>query len=170
LWHRLRSKPRRVNSLPVSRKNTERKVHLWAAEETGATEVAARSVTAAAGAVEQDVAGAGAVEQEPEAGTRDVRTREAAGEAAARTKRDTGRRSTSASTGWPNVWSDSKKRCASCAAAVTGRAPEALRNRGWGRRSPGPASLLFTQVPRRGVLGSSLKITSSLDAGLAATR
>jgi hypothetical protein len=102
----------------VSWTNTERKVHLWAAEETGATEAAARSV-APAGDVESG------------AGTRDARTREASGEAAPRTKRDTGRGSTSASTGWPPAWSDSKKKCASCAAAVTAvtaGAPEALRN------------------------------------------
>jgi len=92
-------------------------VHPWAAEETEATEAAPRSVAVAAGGVEQ--AGAGA---------RDARTREAPGKEAGRMKRGTGRRSTSASTGWPNGWSDSKKKCASCAAAVTGGAPEAPRN------------------------------------------
>jgi hypothetical protein len=100
----------------VSWKNAQRKVHLWAAEETGATGAA------------RIVAAAGDVEQEPGAGTRDARTREIPGEAGARTKRGTGRRSTSASTGWQNGWSDSKKRCASCAGAVAEVAPEALRN------------------------------------------
>jgi hypothetical protein len=129
-WCRLRSKPRGVDSPPVSQKNTEREVHPWVAEETGATE-APRSVAAV-----------GDVEQEPGVGTRDARTWEAPGEEA-RTKKDTGRGSTSASTGWPNGWSDSKKRCTSCAAAVTGGAPGALRNRGCDRRSPGPTSLVI---------------------------
>jgi hypothetical protein len=92
-------------------------VHPWAAEEIEVTEAAPRSVAVAAGDVEQ-----------AEAGARDARTREAPGKEAARTKRDTGRRSTSASTGWPKGWSDSKKKCASCAAAVTGGTPEAPRN------------------------------------------
>jgi hypothetical protein len=101
----------------VSWTNTEWEVHLWAAGETGATE-AARSVAPAEGVDP---------EPEPGAGTRrDTRTREAPEEEAARTKRDTGRGSTSASTGWQNAWSDSKKKCASCAAATAG-APEALK-------------------------------------------
>ena len=100
----------------MSRANTEREVHLWAAVETGATG-AARIVAR------------GDVAPEPGAGTRDARTRrEVNREAGARAKRDTGRRSTSASTGWQNGWSDSKKRCASCAGAVAEVAPEALRN------------------------------------------
>jgi hypothetical protein len=91
-------------------------VHPWAAEETEATEAAPRSVVVA---VDVEQAGAGA---------RDARMREVPGKEAARTKRGTGRRSTSASIGWPNGWSDSKKKCASYAAAATGGAPEALRN------------------------------------------
>ena len=65
-----------------------------AAEETGATGEEPRSV-AAAGDVEQE-------QEDQGAGTRDAQTREVPREAA-RTKRDTGRRSTSASTGWPNA-------------------------------------------------------------------
>jgi hypothetical protein len=89
---------------------------LWAAGETEATE-AARSVAP------------GEADPEPGAGTRrDARTRKAGGEAALPgTKRDTGRGSTSASTGWPKGWSDSKKRCASCAAVRAG-VPAALKN------------------------------------------
>jgi len=89
-------------------------VHLlWAAGETGATEAteAARNVEPG----DAEPAGAGA--------RRDARTQEASGEAAPAPpgkKRDTGRGSTSASTGWPNGWSDSKKRCASCAAVRAG--------------------------------------------------
>src|SRR5215212_2610664 len=86
-WHRLCSKPYRVNSPPISPKNTQRKVHPWAAEETEATEAAPRSAAVAAGDMEQTGAGA-----------RDARRREAPGKEAARTKRATGRRSTSAST------------------------------------------------------------------------
>jgi hypothetical protein len=104
----------------VSRANAEREVHLlWAAGEIGATE-AARSVAP------------GDADPEPGAGARrDARTRETGGEAAPAapgTKKDTGSESTSASTGWPNGWSDSKKRCASCAAAVRAGVPAALKD------------------------------------------
>jgi hypothetical protein len=73
----------------------------------------------------RSVAAAG--DAKPGVPTRDARMREAPGAVAARTKRATGRGSTSASTGWQNAWSDSKKKCASCAAATAG-APEALSN------------------------------------------
>jgi len=102
----------------VKRANAEREVDLWAAGERGATE-AVRSV--APGDADPEPAGADM--------RRDARTREARGEAAARTKRDTGGGSTSASTGWQNGWSDSKKRYASCAGeAVRAGVPAALKN------------------------------------------
>jgi hypothetical protein len=89
---------------------------------TEATEAAARSV--APGDAEPEPAGAGT--------RRNARTQEASGEAAPAApgkKRDTGRGSTSASTGWPNGWSDSKKRCASCAGgAVRAGVPAVLKD------------------------------------------
>jgi hypothetical protein len=102
----------------VKRANTEREVNLWAAGERGATEAAARS--GAPGDADPEPAGADM--------RRDARTREARGEATARTKRDTGGGSRSASTGWPNGLSASKKRYASCVTAVRAGVPAALKN------------------------------------------
>jgi len=110
--HRLGLKPHGVSRFSSRRTNTEREVHPWAAGETGATEA------------ERGVAPGDA---DPGAGARDARTRETSGAGAARTRKDTGKGSTSASTGWPNGWSGSKKRCVDCAAAG---AHEKLRNQG----------------------------------------
>jgi hypothetical protein len=134
--HRLGPKPRGVDSLLVGPKITAWEVRPWAAEEAGTTE--APRGGAAVGDEEQE---------EPGAVARDARTREAPVQAAM-TKRGTGRRSTSVSTGWPSAWSGSRKRCASCAAAATAGVPGALRNRWRGVEAPTPLLLSFARVVR----------------------
>lgn len=107
---------------------TEREAHhLWAEDGAGAT----KAIGATEASRRAAPRGVG-IEAPEEPVARDARTQEACGEGA-RTKRGTGRGSTSASIDWPNAWSGLKKKCASCAAAEEeAAAPEALRNEGQG--------------------------------------